>query len=206
MMKPCSCCFDVMILTAALLAKHGSLSTTTQPLLITVWCLFDSVMKMISQYDHKCEYFYLFPWLFHPPPFVFLPLVFAFSNCCHHDDDDDDDDDFEDFREAPNFQFSTPHNQAPTTNHTPQTQFLLFLQFLLHLSLKTRQFLIQILSLGLLHITYFKPMPCSFGPLPFSKTDKHTEILFQSMWRILTEVEFVSAVSAGGSVKFLPAV
>ena len=88
---------------------------------------------------------------------MFLPLEFAFSNRCDQDDDDvddDDDDDFEDFREAPNFQFSTPHNQAPTTNHTPQTQFLLFLQFLLHLSLKTRQFVIPILSL-VVHITYF---------------------------------------------------
>ena len=116
---------------------------------------------------------------------MFLLRVFAFPNCCHRDnDDDDDDDDFEDFREAPNFQFSTPHNQAPTTNHTPQTQFLLFLQFLLHLSLKTHQFVIQILSLGL-HITYFEPKPSLFGPLSFSKTHKHTEILFQSMWRIL---------------------
>lgn len=103
---------------------------------------------------------------------MFLLLVFAFSNCCHHDDDDDDD--FEDFREAPNFQFSTPHNQAPTTNHSPQTQFLLFLQFLLHLSLKTHQFVIQILSLGL-HTTYFEPKPSLFGPLSFSKTHKHTK-------------------------------
>ena len=59
-----------------------------------------------------------------------------------------------------------------TTNHTPQTQFLLFLQFLLHLSLKTHQFVIQILSLGL-HTTYFEPKPSLFGPLSFSKTHKH---------------------------------
>ena len=61
-----------------------------------------------------------------------------------------------------------------TTNHTPQTQFLLFLQFLLHLSLKTRQFVIPILSSGL-HITYFEPKPSLFGPLSFSKTHKHTK-------------------------------